>query len=177
MTKTKSSETASAWYDLEAKSSAQELWAVPKWQGQGDLGPWLLPDGRQILDLIATGDVAELPFPIWFEPYQSYRHAGDLIWTTAEIKLASVRFVDVLRSIGATGFQTYAATVKSKKGEPISGFVGLGVNSSSDDTDLTNFPYPVPSFSLRVRRRVVEALEAAGATDLKIRPWQPDEVG
>jgi hypothetical protein len=167
-------EEAVDWYELEAKSSAKELWAVVKWEGQGDVGPWLLPDGREILDLIATGDVDELGFPIWFEPYQSYRNAGDLIWTTAWMKLASQRFVDVLTSIKATGFQTYDANLRSKKGEPIPGFVGLGVNSSSEDTDLSN-QYPAPTFSFRARPRVVQALRTAGVTDLKIKPWRPED--
>ncbi len=79
----------------------------------------------------------ELGVPIWFEPYQSYRQAGDLIWTTSE-------------------------------SEPIPGFVGLGVNSSSTDTDVSN-PYPLPSFSFFVRPHVVDALTSAEVTDLKFR--------
>ena len=166
-------EEAVDWYELEAKSSAKDMWAVVKWEGQGDVGPWLLPDGREILDLVATGDVDELGFPIWFEPYQSYRNAGDLIWTTAWIKLASQRFVDVLTSIKATGFQTYDANLRTNTGEPIPGFVGLGVNSSSEGTDLSN-QCPVPTFSFRARPHVVEALRAAVVTDYKIKPWRED---
>ncbi len=161
------------WYELEARSSAKDLWAIPKWEGQSELGPWLLPDGRDIIELIATGDVDELGFPIWFEPYQSYRQAGDLIWTTSWMKLASERFVEVLRSVGATGFQTYETNLRTKRGEAIPGFVGLGVNSSSDDTDLSN-PYPAPSFSFRARPHVVDALKSAGVTELKIRPWREE---
>ena len=107
------------WYELEARSAAKELWALPRWEGQGELGSWLLPDGREVFDLIATGDIDDLCFLIWFEPYQSYPRAGDLIWTGSEIKLASQRFVDVLTSIGATGFQSYDADQRSKKSESI----------------------------------------------------------
>ena len=29
----------SGWYELEAKSSARELWALPHWDGKAELGP------------------------------------------------------------------------------------------------------------------------------------------
>jgi len=110
----------------------------------------LLPDGRDILNLIATGDVNELGFPIWFELCQAYQRAGDLVWTTAWMKLASQWFVDLLTAIGVTGFHTSEPDLRSKTGAATRGFLGLGVNSSSDETDVRN-QYPVPSFSFLAR--------------------------
>ncbi|HEY5847399.1 MAG TPA: hypothetical protein VIT42_11495 [Microlunatus sp.] len=55
-------------YELEAKSAARELWAVPQWHGKGVLGPWVLADGREILDLIATGTSANSGSPSGSSP-------------------------------------------------------------------------------------------------------------
>lgn len=163
------------WYELEARWSSRELWAIPTWEGKSEYGPWLLPDGRDITDVIATGEAHELGYRYWFEPPQSWRRAGDLLWSGGlATHVASERFVDVLSGISATGYRTYPAPFRTQQGEPIPGFVGLAVTSNADDTDLRH-PFDWPSFTFRVRPRVLTALRAFGVTALHTRPWAMDE--
>jgi len=47
------------------------MWAGCKWEGNNMFGPDLLADSCDFPVLIVDGDLAQSPFPVWFEPSNS----------------------------------------------------------------------------------------------------------
>ncbi|WP_327638665.1 hypothetical protein OHB24_09930 [Kribbella sp. NBC_00482] len=147
-------------YLLEARSGPDNLWAR-----------FEEPDGfgLEAYDLVADGDVERLGGVPRFVRSNSGR-VGDLVWTTGSAKIASPRFVDVLESIGATGYRTFPVDVRGRRGDVIiPGFVGLAVLDDDQDKDL-RFSNGVQFWSFLASDRVVDALRAADVTGFRIKP-------
>ena len=139
-----------------------------------DWGHWLLADGTDVDDLVAAGDLERLDFVPRFRRYGGGGQVGDLVWTGgSNAKIASRRFVDVLESIGATGYRTYPAEVVSGRGRPLGDFVGLAIDPDNPaDSDVLN-PRP-HAWTFVVTDRVLVALKQTGVTAFRCLPWPPD---
>lgn len=130
------------------------------------LGPFLTADGEDIRELIADGRTDRLDFRPRFTQSNSGR-VGDLLWTGDKTKVASLRFVDVLASIRATGYRTFPVDVLGRGGRPLGDFVGLAVLDDDTTKDL-HFSTGFQFWSFAATDLVVEALREAGVTDLSI---------
>lgn len=165
-----------AWYECVAQSATRDAWMVATGPGRPELGPWVLPDGRAVDDLIADGDVDQIPFDVCFEPSNYGKRYGDLLWTGGmAYKLASQRFVEVLESIAATGYKTFPVRLRDNKKNIIDGYVGFATLKEPDEEDdikpLNGAQMPWFLINQRVRDAIVEA----GLERIAITPYDPDE--
>ena len=163
------------WYLLRAHDESGDVGVATEWEGKPPLGPWLLPDGRDIDELIADGRLDEVPFPVWFRRVGGGKRWGDLLPGGA-CKIASVRLVGVLESIGATGYRTFPIDLRDRGGEPITGYVGFATTPWQGGTDIQPL-LGWQNFTFWANARVVEALRARGADDLVIEVYDPVEFG
>lgn len=154
-------------YLLQARSTTRDVWVRQHHDGRFVRGQWQLPDGSDIRDLIADGDTARLGFVPRFVRENRGTRIGDLLWTTGHSKIASRRFVDTLESIGATGYRTCPVEVLRRDGSSLGDFVGFAVLGGDPAHDL-RFSNGFQSFRFRASARIVDALHAAGVTDLSI---------
>lgn len=122
---------------VTALSAARDAWTDYVWDGKPDLGPYLLPDGRNILDEIREGRAGELPFPVQARIYQGKR-INDMLWTGGLGMIASTALVAVLNDLGVAGYATYDLDVRNRDGSPLPGFVGFRTTSDTLDTDITD---------------------------------------
>jgi hypothetical protein len=128
-----------------------------------------MPDGADVYDLVADGEVERVGFTPRYVHGNRGRRVGDLLWTTGSAKIASRRFIEVLESVGATGYRTFPVTVEYRDGSPIGDFVGLAVLDSDPSRDLY-FTHGAQNFDFATSDRVVTALRNAGVTALSITP-------
>jgi hypothetical protein len=155
-------------YVLQARSGPDNLWVMRDHPGQPEYGDYLGPDGESLYELIANGQVDGLGFTPRFTRSNSGR-SGDLVWTTGDFaKIASRRFVDVLESIGATGYRTFPVEVRGRRGDPIGEFAGLAVLDDDPGKDL-RFELGYQGWSFIASDWVVDALRAAGVTALSVK--------
>ncbi|OXM43044.1 hypothetical protein [Amycolatopsis alba] len=131
--------------------------------------PWRLPDGSDVFQLIDDGRTERLSFVPRFVHTNRGTRLGDLIWTTGDTKVASRRFVNVLASIGATGYRTFPVNVVDHDGSPLGDFVGFAIEDDDPGKDL-HFANGVQFWNFAATGRVVEALTHAGVTELSITP-------
>lgn len=164
------------WLRIEARYGIRDLWVTCLWDGKDGQGPWVLPDGRDVEVLVYGGRAAELPFPVWFEPFDSASRLSSMLWTGARGTVASTVVVAALESIGATGYSTYEIDLRDASGRAVPGYVGLAVHSASDDTDLRRLD-DGPSCAFRARPHVVEALTAYDVTDIVVEPFDGSMTG
>lgn len=164
------------WVSLQAHSAQRDVWVEPLWPDMPELGPYLLPDGQRVMDVIARGDVGDLPFPVWLQTWNSGTRLGDLLWTGGlAILPASDRFIAVLDSVEASGYRTYDIPLRRNPrgrdgGQDIPGYRGLAIVSDTDETTLRNRPSG-RGFSFLARPHVVEALTGAGVDQFDREPY------
>lgn len=165
-------------FRLHASYADSHLWVEPRWDGIDDSGYWLLPDGRDISEVVAEGQLDEIPFEVWFRAFGSGTKRGDLLWTGGLAqKFASQRFVEVLQGLGVTGYITYDLAIVDKKGNPIEGYVGFATAPTSDDDEIRPL-FGRQGFTFLASERVVDALRAAGALDgVVVEPHDPNDFG
>jgi len=157
-------------YKLMARSGPDNLWIVVDKPPQA--GPWLGRDGEDLDDLIANGETDRLGFVPRFVRQNSGK-VRDLIWATGgSAKVVKPRFIDVLVSIGATGYRTFPVEVRGRRGESIGDFVGLAILDGDPTKDLY-FSNGWQFWEFAAADRVVDALRAANVTDLLIRRVTP----
>jgi hypothetical protein len=147
---------------LSGRYATRDMWVRPMWKGKPQLGPHLLPDGRRLTDVVADGDIDEVPFPVWFQPSNGGKRLGDLLWAGGlSTKLVSRRLVDVLQQIGATGYRTYEVTFVDRKRNPIDGYIGVASTGSDEELDITHYK-GFQNTGLYVKRHLLDALLSAG---------------
>lgn len=147
------------WYQCQAASTTRDAWVRPTWPGQPPFGPWVLPDGRDVAGLLADGHVDALPFPVTWRRFNGGQRWGDLLWTGGlPAKVASLRFLQVLESVGATGYCTFPVTVTDGRSRPVDGYRGLATVPGGDGvralSGLQNFAFLVGQ---EVRDAIVDA--------------------
>ncbi|WBQ08471.1 hypothetical protein [Kribbella sp. CA-293567] len=130
-----------------------------------------MPDGADVYDLVADGEVERVGFIPRYVHGNRGRRVGDLLWTTGSgAKIASRRFIDVLESLGATGYRIFPVTVEYRDGSPVGDFAGLAVLDSNPSHDLY-FTHGAQNFDFAASDRVVAALRNADVTALSITPF------
>jgi hypothetical protein len=129
-----------------------------------------MPDGADVYDLVADGEVERVGFIPRYVHGNRGRRVGDLLWTTGSAKIASRRFIEVLESVGATGYRTFPVTVEYRDGTSVGDFVGLAVLDSDPSRDLY-FTHGAQNFDFATSDRVVAALRDADVTALSIKPF------
>ncbi|MFV0435742.1 MAG: hypothetical protein ACK5LO_17455 [Leucobacter sp.] len=116
------------WYEVQGKSTQADFWSAPMWEGKPRFGPILLPDGRQVVRVLAAEGTSAIPFPIWFQQHpDGGKRLGDILWSAGlSIKIVSQRFVDRLRELDVHSFQTYDIELwDRRKKHRIEGYVGF----------------------------------------------------
>lgn len=150
-------------YELVAKSDGPSAWVFPANPSLPKIGPFKLDDGRDIYQLIADGDIADLDFTPTFRHTQG-SHFGDLLWTTCEMKLASNRFIKALS--GFSGWRSFDIHLLGLKGEIMDGYKGFAVVDGSVDVfHTTGFQF----WRFGVSDDVMAALHANSADNLEIK--------
>jgi hypothetical protein len=167
-------------YKLSGPWATRDLWVAPEWQGMPRFGPHLLPDGRDILDLIERGDIEELGFDVWFRQVEGSRgqRFGDLLWAGGlATKVVSRRFVDALEDLGVAGHvRTYPVRMFDRKMRPIEkDYVGL-VEPTGGDGEIHAAHPTLRNTGLVVSARVFEGLQERGVTDYRAEPYVPFEL-
>ena len=156
-------------YLLEARSTNRDVWVLLEYDGRPSPVPWLLPDGSDVYQLIPNGETERLGFVPRFVQSNRGTRLGDLVWTTGAAKIASRRFVDVLESIGATGFRTFPVEALDRDGQSLGDFVGFAVLDDDTTKDL-HFSTGFQFWHFAAADRVVKALRESEVTDLSIKP-------
>lgn len=155
-------------YKLEARSGTDNLWVLVQHPEADASGTVPSGVGREFWDLVSDGEIERLGFVPRFVRSNSGR-VGDLVWTTGSAKIASPRFVQVLESIGATGYRTFPIDVRGRRGDVIiPGFVGFAVLDDDPAKDL-RFSNGVQFWNFIASDRVVDALRTAGVTGFRIK--------
>ncbi|MDF9716315.1 hypothetical protein INN71_15135 [Nocardioides sp. ChNu-153] len=165
------------WFSLRGKSAIRDLWVAPEWEGQPKLGPWLLPDGREIPRLIEDGQADELGFPFWFRQVEGSRgrRRGDLLWGGgSRTKVVSRRFVDALGELGVLDdLMTYPAAILDRRRRVIEAdYLGLvePIGRGEVRAGLTT----QRNSMLTVSARVLEGLRERGVTEFEAEPTERD---
>ena len=152
---------------IAARSGPAYLWAFPDFPGQPEYGEYVLPEhSRDPRDMVADGDVENLGFVPCFRQAGRGRKVGDLVWTGCDIKIASDRFLAVLREQDATGYRTFPVTVVPRRGGAFQGFTGIAVLDGSPEHDLRWLAGQ--SHRMLVSDRIVAALKQAGAFNVNV---------
>ncbi|WP_380173731.1 hypothetical protein ACFEMC_03700 [Kineococcus sp. DHX-1] len=135
----------------------------------------MLPDGTQVWDYIRDWRVDELPFRVWFSPYNRSKTFGDLLWTGGlSVKIASTRMISALRAVGCTGYRTFPVDVRRRDGSPVDGYVVLETDPHPG-SDLQNlYGQEGQNFAFVARSHIAEALRRHGADAVEIEPYDPD---
>lgn len=167
-------------YELRAPSATRDLWVSPEWEGKLRFGPYVLPDGRDIIDLVEAGEVDELDFDVWFRQSQGSRgeRFGDLLWTGGlAIKIASRRFVDALEELGvASAVRIYPVRMFDRKMKPIEReYFGLAEPTGRDGEIHAAHP-TLRNSALVVSARVFEGLQVRGVTSYESEPYVPFDL-
>jgi hypothetical protein len=145
-------------HEIEASSGDADLWLEPELDGLAR-GTGVVNDA-EFERLVAEGGVDD---PVPFRVAQPGR-GGDLVWTKGSyIKVASVRFVEALRALGASGFKTFPITIEDV--ELTGRYVGLAVLPG--DGDLRPVHDDGPFWSFRISARALTALTEAGAAEFR----------
>lgn len=155
---------------LEGPWGSRRAWASLWWDGLVPDESWgILPDGRDVSDVLVAGDLHPLP-PVWLRVRNTGTYA-DILWTTSMVGVyVSDRFVSALQDAGFDGFQLLPLQVQPKRGERLSGYSLLLPDNSPADAPIRSFPFTNrASSSLDVSAEVLAALTAASATDLRVR--------
>lgn len=154
------------WIEPPSEGAA---WFTIEWPGQPELGPYLLPDGRDIFQLIAEGRIDELGF----EPTVVQTRSGplgDMLWTLgSSCKVASERMLKTLARIKATGYRTFPLSVRASGGKILGHYSGIAVGSADPSLDLRRHVAESEFWGFLASTRVVDALREDGVTDLVIK--------
>ncbi|WP_029068708.1 hypothetical protein [Jonesia quinghaiensis] len=159
--------TQHTWFVLGAFTSSRELWVVLEGEGKPEYGPWKTSDGRDVIDEIAVGRIAELPFPVDFrrDTASTGKKRGDILWLGGHpLLLVSRRFVEALEEMGVTGWLTYPVELRDsgrRSGEPIEGYVGF-VPDLTGNAPVRSYNVGTPNFAIRVRGDILDGLKSRG---------------
>jgi hypothetical protein len=167
------------WYRIGAKSATRDVWLEtrsPDRPGETTGGAWYLPDGHSLVEpLLVEGRFDEIPYVIWFAPFNRGKRFGDMLWTGGRLKIVSVRMVRALESVEATGYRTFKVDVRDHTNSSLDGYVGFATDPAPG-TDIQNLlEQTVQNMAFIAKRHVVEALRAHGADQLDIRPYDPSQ--
>lgn len=173
--------TGTWWFALQGRCTTRDLWVAPEWEGMSKLGPYLLPDGREIPDFIVDGRYEELGSPFWFRQVEGSRgqRRGDLLWGGGgESKVVSRRFVDTLHELGVTDdLLLTPVEIRDRRRRPIEAdYVALvePIGRGEVRAGLTTMRNTV----LVVSARVLDGLRERGVTDFLVEPTTTDiELG
>ena len=114
---------------------------------------------------IAEGDLGSLDFVPRFRRSGGGSQVGDLLWTGGTaMKVASRRFVEVLRSVDAEGYRTFPVDLVDARGREMDGFVGLAIDLEAGPTAAVRTEHPWQSFRFLVTDALHDALHDAGVT-------------
>lgn len=137
---------------------------------------------------MCAGDLSDIGGgPLVLKRWNRAKRAGDMVWTTGSLKVASDRFIASLERIGATGWRTFPVEIHLPKGERLTGYQGIastGVLTLSppqrkmgkrpkgqvalwDGSDVCGL-HGYQSYRLFVTDRVLQALREDGADKLDI---------
>lgn len=169
------------WCRISANSGNMDVWLDSRAHNKpGEMtDPWNMPDGHtSVWPLLSEGRLNQIPFPVWFVPYNRGKRFGDMLWTGGlGLKIASVRMIRALESVGATGYCTFGVDVRDHADSPVDDYVGF-VTDPAPETDIQNLlGQEVQNSAFIAKRHVVEALRAHGADKLDIRSYDPSQYG
>lgn len=169
------------WCRISANSGDKDVWLEARAHNKPEemTGPWYMPDGRTSVPLLLSeGRLDEIPFPIWFVPFNRGKRFGDMLWTGgSNLKIASVRMIRALESVGTTGYRTFEVDVRDHADSPVDGYVGFATDPAPE-TDIQNLlGQEVQNMAFIAKRPVIETLRAHGADKLDIRPYDPSQYG
>ncbi|MEU2200146.1 hypothetical protein [Isoptericola sp. NPDC019482] len=151
-------------YKLVASSGAKDVWVFAHHPGMPELGPFVLPDGRDAYQLIRDGRTTDLPFVPRFVQTHG-RRWGDLLWTTEQTKIASQLFVDALE--GFSGWHDFDVEVLDRHGRRREGYRGFAVDGTGSESDVWNYTGGQNSW-FAVSDAVIEALRGRGVTEASL---------
>jgi len=149
---------------IQGRSGGKRAWGNLAWEGQSEA--WnILPDGRDIWDVLQAGDLGALP-PCWINISNTGMY-GDLIWNDAVMfSFVSERFVSAIEEAGFSGYQLRPLEVQPKSGDRFSGYSLLLPDKSDPDAPIRSFPFVHrPTSALDISDDVAAALRHAGVTD------------
>lgn len=165
------------WFRITAPSATRDIWLTPKAESRPKIfgEPWLLADGEtNVYSFLEPWNVDQLRFPVWLAPDNYGKRFGDLLWVGGmSVKPASLRMIDVLQNVGATGYDTFSLDIRDRRGEPIEGYVGFSTRPFPGSDIRHVHDYEHEGFSFVAKGRVVDALHAAGVDKLDIEPYDP----
>lgn len=133
-------EVTDEWWVLAAHQDRAYLRVQSAWTGRSGPGDFTLPDGRDEDDLVAHGDFADMPFPLWFEVTPGGFRAGDMIGTNGSgYKIVSARLLRALDELDAVGFLSSPADVRARDGRPLPGYHLLHALPLADGHEVRPF--------------------------------------
>lgn len=161
------------WYEIIPLSTQRDFWIRTVWEGKPPLGPYTLDDGRDIYDVVADGNLEELPFDVWFERETISRgkRRGDILWGGPPT-LVSQRFADAVAELGVAGCSTFEVNLFSANEGRVTGYVGF-VENTEGTSEITSYAWPesAHSFAWIVSERVLEGLKERGVDMFHVEPF------
>lgn len=153
------------WRRVQGLSSEKDLWVVPTGESRPEMGCWTTEDGRDVMEVVGSGQADALTFAVWFEqsPDGGDRR-GDMLWTQgAPMSIVSEAFVEGLRTLGVEGWDTYPVDIRGRDGEAVSGYVGLVPDATgTSEVVVGSWPSTKPFWSLTVTDDVCLSLHEMG---------------
>ncbi|WP_291277900.1 hypothetical protein [Galactobacter sp.] len=161
-----------------AKNATTDLWVVPSWEGRPEYGSPTLDDGREVYDVIACGNLEDIPFNVWFErntDAKGKRH-GDILWSGGlESQPVSRRFAQAVAELGVADVKTYEIDLIDRRKGPIEGYVGF-VPSLTGKGEISswNWRKGKTSFAWVMSNRVLDGLLARGIDGFEYEPLEDE---
>ncbi len=151
------------WYRLAAPSGRDQLWVQIEAREKPHPGPWMLPDGTDVVDAIARGKVFDLPFDVWLQQSPSCRgrHAADMLWTGGLRYLVMSAELAAVLQAEAQGVRAFVLPLRLRGGETTDRYRVL-VPDMDGRGPVCSEVIGHPSDRINVRGTVLKALQAAG---------------
>lgn len=126
-----------------------------------------IDEWAQRLSSLEWGRVDQLPAEPTYTRQNRGKRFGDLLWTTGRTKIASDRFVSVLREAGATGYSTFPVTVRGTAETATQRYRGLVVFGQAGDDCFALYPSE-QHWTFGITGALLRDLHAAGVDDFEI---------
>ncbi len=116
------------------------MWVDLAWEGMDPDHPLTLPDGRDISDVIASGNVRQIIDQVWLK-IVNYGKPTDMLWSTGmAITVVSRRMADALIEAGAEDVDVFPVTVRRQRSPDLEDYVLLVCNGHGADRRVREFP-------------------------------------
>lgn len=151
---------------------ASFLWVELDWEGQDPDAPFTLPNGRELDEVIGSGEFDTIADQVWLSVSNSGK-AGDILWTTSmAFTVISTRMLDILRQFGGVTLAAFPLATRRERSPGLHDY-HLVVVGDNDDSPVRRFPAGRRSTcDLDVHAEVLQELRRQGVDRYRVKDAQ-----